>query len=433
MNVSVSTLEEFLKSKTTNKDLERIDVPRSVFEYFSPQVNLPEFKKECSKQGYAKMGKTYSSFNASNLYIPLKKVENNRMLSRHYKKIGKITYKMVPKSRKKKPIRLKRNMKLLQDYYYSLPTSALRELISETSPQKNKQQELPITSLATTNEVSVQVCGYCSRVFKFKKNLDQHVDRFHKDITPEESQSNLQNGKYNRKKGKLNFAKKTLDGEGSNEFVDNMKNKLDTILQTESNEDQEDYSDCEVLNDVCLNEVEINVLDNVFNGESKLISDNSNEFQEDPLEVSSEDTDSDSESKSWLKVKDIKQLQTEQLCGEAGNGGFDIEYLKTVIFGENSEANPTVTYHVSDHNYATKTECDPKETLPFQKRSRKFSKAKMAPDIVNVIEKRFDDIKKTREVLEKMKKLRFALYNEIEHCNIKSFISNIQEKLRLHE
>lgn len=432
-------------------------VPLRVLDCVLPQVALPHITNECLKQGYVKVQDSYYKLNKHIPFVKLKKIECDKLFLKRYKRIGEYTFKKIPRL----SAAFEQKMKLICEYYYQKPTSALRELITETSPRKH-QNEISINSLVTTNEIHVHVCEYCSKVFKHRHNLSEHCLKIHQKLLKPMRRKSCKN---------LLFDSKSDENNDSNNYVDTFAidigkesvinhrnssgqedNKDVTNIQLEPNfADKRDHEGENISNDnliISQSNFDLNVSSNTKPDD---FMSNEKDPLDIPLNCPEREYDSDVEinSSAWLRVKDLKQLQSDEKQDNSeeeestkDTTNFQMDYLKTVIFGESSEVNPKVTYHedsarnIEDHNLASNCEkISFAETItnPVKRHPGRPSKRRISEDIVNVIRKRIDDIKKTRKTIELCRKMQFALYNEIENSNIESSLKTLQEKLPMSE
>lgn len=428
VNVPFDIFTKFKKPglvENNGRPHDQIDVPAHIFQYYSPSVILPAFQKQCSEEGVTKVGKRYYTIKNEVPKVKLKRLENDEGLLKKYKRKGKFTFKKISVRIRKK---CEKKRKLICDYYYSMPTSALRELISETNTEK-LPPSLSITSLVKTNEIHVHVCEYCSKVFQAKQNLQNHYLKIHRKLLKDKYKIS-----YRNLVKKLINSSVELDVRETSS--DNVKSdKPRTSSNKESNETIHDIKKGK-LNGIILKQSDS--LPIIASPEHS------------PGPSGSQLTTNASHLSGRIRVKDVKQLLTSDEVGQVTNNDYHIDYVKTVIFGKNSELKPSVSYYSDNSNLKEHDYAHPVENKTFVLKNKSKiptsnihlvdvdhkkvpCREKVNPKVATLIAKRFDDIRKTREELEKMKKIRFALYNEVEHCNIKACISALEEKLQITE
>lgn len=466
-----------------NKTANRIDVPANIFDYYPiPEVLLPDLDEVCANQGITKVYKKYYFLKKTS--VVLNRIDGDKEFLKTHKKNGKFTYKIKRDQKQIRGEHFHKKMKWFQDYYYRMPTSALRELLSETSPPKNKCQ-VPITSLVKTNEIHVHVCEYCSKVFTYKQGLQDHHWRSHRKLTKmrkrmkschvllgadqDEETSNEQKEPMTPElveiiEGSIkdpmitsncvenNIQRKNLfKSPVGLSYFHVLQDKLREIMNRKDNKGQ--------VNEELSSSFKALYFDSSLSSENKGHITADNELQHknldhDPLEMSlqvlnaceTNKLNNDTRiSQDGAAVKNIDYISNDQqeIYQEKNCGTSNMDYLKTVIFGECSKFNPEVTYHddksnsqfVKEHSYASspksKKYC---EKTPLKKKTKNVPcKKRINLDVTNTIQLRLADIKKTRDSIEKFKKIRFALYNEIENNDIQSRLAVLQEKLQVAE
>lgn len=430
-------LKDFGKQNSVNSEnkIHRIEVPIHLFNYYKPQVTLPDLKKVSSNEGYAKMGKTY--YKIRKPIIELKKIDCDKNLLKNYNKTDEFTYKKYPAVSKIKHSKKKR--KFIYDNYYGKPKSSFKEA-SEARPPKASPQ-LSIRSLVKTNEIHVHVCKYCSKVFKYKLRLQNHYLAAH--------QQKIQN-KFKLLSRNLHpIGLDVLDiSRGMNKSdraqictSSASKSKETSLNHVEKINELEILSKLETANEICINNLNKEITNHkanetVNNGLSRedniIISLTERSQTSSGAEIP--ETQNSSDMSSVTETKKFKKSNGEI---EHNSGQYHMDYLKTVIFGKYSESNPKISYYsekLQDHNYANvQTKADEVSGHAIIKASSSKKKMKMDSNVANVIKERFTDIKKTRDQLDILKKIRFALYNEIENNNIKADLQALKQKLSITE
>lgn len=455
INVPSSIFEKFTKTKTINPSTDknqsnnRIDVPLHIFELYPfAQVKIRDLKEDCLKQSYFKVNGQYKLINDIN--INLSKIDLDKYFLKKYRRIGRHTFKKLPQLTKADQERLQKKRLLLQNYYYRKPTSALRELITEKSNDK-----MTFTSLVKTNEVYVQVCKYCSKVFRLEHNLIDHYAKVHR-LLMNESPIPLEESLH------IDIDPLTT------EITTTDNNEIELVIRPSSINPLKSTDCVEVIktegNEVNINSTTMIGINNLHNLNDNLekISSKENKHENGLCDLktcvsfsehTSENADEDTEA--WIDVrtapiivensrlKSLLQINDKDIINnftEGSNGSYDINHLKKVIFGECFQASPKITYsdnliinsshYNTDQNLENPQNVQPKSPMR-EVLDRKLSRKKISTEDTDTVMKRFVDIKNTRELQYKMKKIQFALFNEIKTPSIQSALVELKEKLKI--
>lgn len=197
-------------------------------------------EEECFNQGYSKVNGTYYKIKKEAPYIKLTRINCNKYFLKNYKKISENTFRKIPM-----PIDVASNRVQINNFQGSIPISALRQLINKSSPPK-KKRKVCFSSLVKTNEILVYVCEYCSRVFKFKHNLNKHSLCVHqKNIREYVALTRsplLQSENMSKKPSTTTYSPNTVlvTGQHFNEGINYnspIKNSLQAISYTENTHD----------------------------------------------------------------------------------------------------------------------------------------------------------------------------------------------------
>ncbi|KAJ8970889.1 hypothetical protein NQ314_000976 [Rhamnusium bicolor] len=153
----------------------------------------------------------FKHFSSPSLIIPRLEESN---ICEEYDKIDDITYKEICGNVDVNSDLTTNNTRRMNfiEYYYRTPTSALRELIKErneiisgrtfdTCPTKPIVNDKSQPLFKVDNVLYVEVCNYCSKVFKTKQLLNIHYNMYHRMLSKQESnKKKIVKGKKRRKK-----------------------------------------------------------------------------------------------------------------------------------------------------------------------------------------------------------------------------------------